>query len=103
MAIARLGACAFTLLSWARPDRTYSGAARELGRALFDLFAMLALTGTVTLVAYKCWPLSNVPWPIPHAQHTLESRLALVQIPGLQGWICVRADGVADVFAAAML
>ena len=57
MAIATSWGMAFTLLELGhvRIDilRARTG---QLGRALFDLFAMTVMTGTVTLIAIKCWP-----------------------------------------------
>ena len=89
MAIATSWGMAFTLLELGhvRID-ILRGRAGKLGRALFDLCAMLALTGTVTLIADKCWPvversLANAS----RANTPLETPLALVQFPWLAGWI----------------
>jgi TRAP-type C4-dicarboxylate transport system permease small subunit len=59
-----------------------------LGRALFDLFAMLMLSGTVTLIAIRAWlvverSLANSS----RANTPLETPLALVQIPWFAGWL----------------
>jgi TRAP-type C4-dicarboxylate transport system permease small subunit len=89
MAIATSWGMAFTLLELGhvRIDilRSRTG---DLGRALFDLFAMTVMAGTVTLIAFQCWPvvarsLANSS----RANTPLETPLALVQIPWFAGWI----------------
>lgn len=58
------------------------------GRALFDLIAMLALAGTVTLIAIRGWPvLSRSLDNASRANTPLETPLALVQAPWLAGWV----------------
>ena len=89
MAIATSWGMAFTLLELGhvRID-ILRGRAGSLGRALFDLFAMLMLTGTVTLIAYKCWPV--VDRSIANASRAntpLETPLAWVQAPWFAGWV----------------
>ena len=105
MAIATSWGMAFTLLELGhvRID-ILRGRVGQFGRALFDLFAMLMLTGTVTLIAYKCWPvversLSNAS----RANTPLETPLALVQIPWFAGWIWFAAMAWLTFIAAAML
>lgn len=89
MAIATSWGMAFTLLELGhvRID-ILRGRVGKLGRALFDLFAMMVLTGSVTLIAWKCWPvvarsLSNGS----RANTPLETPLAWVQIPWFAGWV----------------
>jgi len=65
--------------------RSRTGAA---GRAIFDLFAMLMLASTITLIAVRCWPvvarsLTNGS----RANTPLETPLALVQAPWFAGWV----------------
>ena len=58
-----------------------------LGRSLFDLFSMAVLTGTITLIAYRCWPV--VERSIANssrANTSLETPLWLVQVPWFAGW-----------------
>ena len=105
MAIATSWGMAFTLLELGhvRID-ILRGRAGRMGRALFDLFAMLALTGTVSLVAWKCWPvvarsLSNGS----RANTPLETPLALVQIPWFAGWIWFAVMAWLTFIAAALL
>ncbi len=89
MAIATSWGMAFTLLELGhvRID-ILRGRAVGLGRALFDLLAMSALTGTVTLIAYKCWPVVERSLNNGSRANTpLETPLALVQIPWFAGWI----------------
>ncbi|MFK7859387.1 MAG: TRAP transporter small permease subunit [Granulosicoccus sp.] len=58
------------------------------GRALFDLFAMLALTGTITVIAFRCWPvLARSLENGSRANTPLETPLALVQVPWFAGWV----------------
>jgi len=72
-------------------------------RAAFDLFALVVLAGTVSLVAIKAWPvvdrsLNNAS----RANTPLETPLALVQIPWFAGWIWFAAMAWLT-FAAALV
>jgi len=105
MAIATSWGMAFTLLEMGhvRIDilRSRTG---QRGRAMFDLFAMLVLTGTVTLIAVKCWPvvarsLANGS----RANTPLETPLALVQIPWFAGWVWFTVVAWLTFVAAALL
>ncbi|MDJ0858060.1 MAG: TRAP transporter small permease [Dinoroseobacter sp.] len=89
MAIATSWGMAFTLLELGhvRID-ILRGRAGQRGRAFFDLFSMLVLTGTVTLIAYKCWPvLERSLANSSRANTPLETPLAWVQAPWFAGWI----------------
>jgi len=60
----------------------------QLGRSLFDLFAMLVLTGSVTLIAFKCWPvLERSISNMSRANTPLETPLWIVQLPWFAGWV----------------
>lgn len=88
MAIATSWGMGFTLieLGHVRIDILRSRAPAR-GRALFDLVAMLALAGTVTLIAIRGWPvLSRSLANSSRANTPLETPLALVQAPWLAGW-----------------
>lgn len=89
MAIATAWGMGFALieLSHVRIDILRSRAPSR-GRALFDLVAMLALAGTVTLIALRGWPvLARSLANSSRANTPLETPLALVQAPWLAGWI----------------
>jgi len=89
MAIASAWGMAFTLLELGhvRIDLLRSRMASR-GRVLFDLGSMLVLTGTVTVIAFRCWPVVEKSLANgSHANTVLETPLALVQIPWLAGWI----------------
>ena len=61
---------------------------RDLPRALFDLFSMLTLSGTVTLIAVRAWPVVERSLANNSRANTpLETPLAMVQIPWFAGWI----------------
>jgi TRAP-type C4-dicarboxylate transport system permease small subunit len=80
------------------------GRATTRGRALFDLTAMLALAGTVTLIAIKGWPvLSRSLANSSRANTPLETPLALVQAPWLAGWIWFAIVSWLTFVAALML
>ncbi|MGX0875391.1 TRAP-type C4-dicarboxylate transport system permease small subunit [Roseovarius sp. MBR-154] len=73
-------------------------------RALFDLFALATLAGTVTLVAWWSWPvversLNNAS----RANTPLETPLALVQIPWFAGWVWFALVSWLTLTAAALL
>ena len=81
--------------------RTRTG---QLGRALFDLFAMIMLAGTVTLIAFKCWPvLARSLANSSRANTPLETPLALVQAPWFAGWVWFAIVSWLTLFAALML
>ncbi|GAB4272560.1 MAG: hypothetical protein Kow0013_26000 [Pararhodobacter sp.] len=64
------------------------GRLREGGRALFDLFALLVLAGTVSLIAVQGWPvLARSLANSSRANTVLETPLAWVQAPWLAGWV----------------
>ena len=89
MAIASSWGMAYTLmeLGHVRIDLLRSRAGTK-GRALFDLFAMLVLVGTITLVALRSWPvLARSLANGSRANTPLETPLALVQTPWFAGWV----------------
>lgn len=105
MAIATSWGMAFTLLELGhvRIDilRARTG---QLGRALFDLFAMTVMTGTVTLIAIKCWPvLARSLANSSRANTPLETPLALVQAPWFAGWVWFALVSWLTLLAALML
>ena len=64
------------------------GRTAAVGRAVFDLLAMLVLSITITLIAIRAWPvvarsLANSS----RANTPLETPLALVQVPWFAGWV----------------
>lgn len=105
MAIATSWGMAFTLLELGhvRID-ILRGRAVGLGRALFDLLAMLALTGTVSLIAYRCWPVVERSLNNGSRANTpLETPLALVQLPWFAGWLWFAGMAWLTFVAAALL
>lgn len=80
------------------------GRVNALGRSLFDLFSMVVLSGTITLIAVRCWPvversLSNAS----RANTPLETPLALVQVPWFLGWAWFAIVAWLTLVAAVML
>ncbi len=105
MAIATSWGMAFTLLELGhvRID-ILRGRVNDSGRALFDLFAMLMLTGTVTLIAYKCWPVVERSLANSSRANTpLETPLAWVQIPWFAGWVWFAVMAWLTFVVAAMM
>ncbi|MEM9344066.1 MAG: TRAP transporter small permease [Pseudomonadota bacterium] len=105
MAIATSWGMAFTLLELGhvRIDILRARGGPRV-RAVFDLFAMLVLTGTVTLVAYKCWPVVERSLANGSRANTpLETPLALVQIPWFAGWVWFTLIAWLTFVAAALL
>ncbi len=73
-------------------------------RAVFDLFAMLVLSGTVSMIALRCWPvlersLSNMS----RANTPLETPLWLVQGPWVAGWVWFAITSWLTFLAASLL
>ena len=105
MAIATSWGMAFTLieLGHVRIDILRQRAA-SMGRALFDLTALLALAGTVTAIAIKGWPvLSRSLANSSRANTPLETPLAIVQAPWLAGWLWFALVAWATFIAALAL
>lgn len=58
-----------------------------LGRSLLDLFSLLVLSGTITLIALKCWPVVERSMALSSRANTpLETPLWMVQLPWFAGW-----------------
>ncbi|MEO0693226.1 MAG: TRAP transporter small permease subunit, partial [Pseudomonadota bacterium] len=77
---------------------------RQMGRAVFDLFSMLMLTGTVSLISYKCWPvLERSLANSSRANTPLETPLAWVQAPWFAGWVWFALMAWLTFMAAMML
>lgn len=89
MAIATSWGMAFTLLELGHVRIDFLRARTgPRARALFDLFAMTVMAGTVTLIAVKCWPvLARSLANSSRANTPLETPLALVQAPWFAGWV----------------
>lgn len=105
MAIATSWGMAFTLLELGhvRID-IMRGRVGQMGRALFDLFSMLVLTATVTLIAFKCWPI--VARSIDNSSRAntpLETPLAWVQAPWFAGWLWFAVMAWLTLIAALMM
>lgn len=105
MAIATSWGMAFTLLELGhvRIDILRSRNGR-LGRAIFDLFAMTVMAGTVTLIALKCWPVLSRSLDFSSRANTpLETPLAWVQTPWFAGWVWFAIISWLTLVAALML
>ena len=105
MAIATSWGMAFTLLEagHVRIDilRSRTG---QVGKSLFDLFSMLVLSSTITLIAVRCWPvLSRSLENSSRANTPLETPLAWVQIPWFAGWVWFAIVAWLTLLAAFML
>ncbi|MBV0914259.1 TRAP transporter small permease subunit [Anianabacter salinae] len=75
-----------------------------LVRSLFDLFALSVLAATVSLIAWRCWPvLERSILNGSRANTPLETPLAWVQAPWMIGWIWFAAASWVTVLAAACL
>ncbi|GGH31398.1 TRAP-type mannitol/chloroaromatic compound transport system, small permease component [Cribrihabitans marinus] len=104
MAIATSWGMGYTLLELGhvRID-ILRGRTGNVGRAVFDLFAMAVLSGTVTLIALQSWPvLARSLANGSRANTPLETPLALVQTPWFAGWIWFAAVAWLT-FAAALI
>lgn len=89
MAIATSWGMAYTMLELGhvRIDLLRSRRA-PLGRSLFDLFAMLVLSGTAVVIAIRSWPVLERSLKNSSMANTpLETPLALVQGPWFAGWV----------------
>lgn len=73
-------------------------------RSLFDIFSLAVLAGTVSLIAWRCWPvLERSLANASRANTPLETPLAWVQAPWMAGWIWFAVASWIMVLAAAAL
>lgn len=73
-------------------------------RAVMDLFAMLVMTVTVTLIAWQCWPVVQSSIANGSTANTpLETPLPLVQIPWFAGWVWFALIAWVTLIAAAAM
>jgi TRAP-type C4-dicarboxylate transport system permease small subunit len=89
MAVASAWGMGFAMLELAhvRIDFLRSQANR-IGRSILDLFAMLVLSATITVIALRCWPVVEISLANSSRANTpLETPLAIVQIPWFAGWL----------------
>lgn len=88
MAITAAWGMSYTLLELGhvRIDLLRSRVATK-GRVLFDLFSMIVLTVTITLIAFRCWPVLEKSLANDSRANTvLETPLWIVQLPWFLGW-----------------
>lgn len=75
-----------------------------MGRSLFDIFSMFVLTCTITVIAFRCWPVVERSILNGSKANTpLETPLALVQIPWFAGWAWFAIVSWIALFAALLL
>ncbi|MEM7472121.1 MAG: TRAP transporter small permease [Pseudomonadota bacterium] len=89
MALVTSWGMAYTLLELGhiRIDLIRSRAGERL-RMLFDLFAMIMMSGVVVTIAIKCWPVvERAVTNGSRANTPLATPLAWVQIPWFAGWV----------------
>lgn len=80
------------------------GRVGALGRSLFDLFAIFVLSGTITVIAFRCWPVVARSLENGSRANTpLETPLALVQLPWFLGWVWFAIVAWLTLFAAVLL
>ncbi|MFL4472171.1 TRAP transporter small permease subunit [Tateyamaria armeniaca] len=61
---------------------------QSFGKALFDVFSMIVMTGVVITIAIKAWPVVERSLTNGSRANTpLETPLALVQLPWFAGWV----------------
>lgn len=89
MALATSWGMSFTLLELGhvRIDLLRSRV-NSFGRALFDVFAMVVMTGVIVFIAIKAWPVVERSLVNGSRANTpLETPLAWVQMPWFLGWV----------------
>lgn len=89
MAIAATWGMAYTMLELGhvRIDLLRNQCA-PMGRCLFDLFAMIATSATVVIIAIQCWPILARSIKNGSTANTpLETPLVWVHAPWFAGWI----------------
>lgn len=77
---------------------------QSFGRALFDVFAMVVMSGVVVTIAIKAWPVVERSLVNGSRANTpLETPLALVQVPWFAGWVWFAAMSCIVTLAALSL
>lgn len=80
------------------------GRVNALGRSLFDLFSMAVLSATITMIAFRAWPVVERSLINSSRANTpLETPLALVQLPWFAGWVWFAVVSWLMLVSAAML
>lgn len=105
MALATSWGMAFTLLELGhvRID-LLRGRVQSFGRALFDLFSMVVMTGVIAMIALKSWPVVARSLANGSTANTpLETPLAWVQLPWFAGWLWFAIMSTCVTFAALSL
>lgn len=75
-----------------------------LMRSVLDLFSLAVLAGTVSLIAWRCWPVLERSLANGSRANTpLETPLAWVQAPWMAGWIWFAVASWLMVLAAGAL
>ncbi|NNE53346.1 MAG: TRAP transporter small permease [Sulfitobacter sp.] len=61
---------------------------QSFGKALFDVFSMIVMSGVIVMIAVKAWPVVDRSLTNGSRANTpLETPLALVQLPWFAGWV----------------
>tara|TARA_R110002072_G_scaffold22400_21_gene78553 strand:+ start:1019 stop:1567 length:549 start_codon:yes stop_codon:yes gene_type:complete len=105
MALATSWGMSFTLLELGhvRID-LFRGRVQSFGRALFDLFSMVVMTGVIVMIALKSWPVVERSLVNGSRANTpLETPLAWVQLPWFAGWLWFAIMSACVTFAALSL
>lgn len=60
----------------------------DMARALFDVFAMIVMSGVLVAIAIKCWPVvARAIENDSRANTPLATPLAWIQVPWFAGWV----------------
>ncbi|WP_400083490.1 TRAP transporter small permease subunit [Yoonia sp. R78084] len=77
---------------------------QSFGKALFDVFSMIVMSGVIITIAIKAWPVVE-RWITngSRANTPLETPLAWVQLPWFAGWVWFAAMSTITTLAALSL
>ena len=76
----------------------------SFGKALFDVFSMIVMSGVVVTIAIKAWPVVERSITNGSRANTpLETPLAWVQLPWFAGWVWFAAMSTLTTLAALSL
>ncbi len=77
---------------------------RSFGKAMFDVFSMIVMTGVVVTIAIKAWPVVNRSLVNGSTANTpLETPLIWVQLPWFAGWVWFACMSTLTTLAALSL
>lgn len=76
----------------------------SFGKAVFDVFSMIVMSGVIIMIALKAWPVMARSWDMGSRANTpLETPLIWIQLPWFAGWVWFAVMSTLTTLAALSL